>query len=103
MLILGRQVGQSLRVGDFRLILRGRNPKDAEITLVYGHRVRIMTVAYTLAFKLGKSITITPYPHRGNEFINERAMNQVNFHIRAPRDVPVIRDEIEATRTAQEH
>lgn len=96
MLILGRRVGESLKVGNYRLVLRTRHVGGAEITIMLRKFISIKNIQFGCPLPLGDEITVIPHPHSGKDMSD--TMSQVNFHIQAPKHIHIQRDELEARK-----
>lgn len=93
MLVLGRRVGQSLKIGGFRMILRTRHVGGVELTLLQRDFISIKDIKFGLPLRIDENITVIPHPHNGRNLTD--TMSQAYFHIHAPRHIKVKRDELE--------
>ncbi|WP_163834766.1 carbon storage regulator [Spartinivicinus ruber] len=87
MLALSRKYGQSIYIGNhIRISLGGFNRESARVGLAINEKLEIKEVPYELYQKLGDDITF---------FIRHKG-GQVCFYFNAPRDVIILRSELES-------
>ncbi|MCX4025206.1 carbon storage regulator [Spartinivicinus marinus] len=89
MLALTRKYGQSINIGnDIRISLGGFNRKSARLGVVMYKQLAIKEVPYELDQKLDDDIT----------FFIRLIGGQVRFYFDAPREIKILRSELEARK-----
>ncbi|MCX4025144.1 hypothetical protein H0A36_27245 [Endozoicomonas sp. SM1973] len=93
MLTVTRRVGESLKIGDYRLILRARTVGGVTLTTIHRGHLSIKEVEFGHPFKLDHEITVYSYP--SNRESLSKSMGQAKLSVSAPKHVIILRDETE--------
>ncbi|MCX4026991.1 carbon storage regulator [Endozoicomonas sp. SM1973] len=93
MLTLMRRVGESLKIGDYRLILRARTVGGVTLTTIHRRHISIKEVEFGHPLKLDHEITVYSYP--SNRESLSKSMGQAKLSISAPKHMKIERDEVE--------
>ncbi|MDE1464826.1 carbon storage regulator [Spartinivicinus poritis] len=93
MLTVTRRVGESLKIGDYRVILRARTVGGVTLTTLHKGHISIKDIEFGHPFKLNHEITVYPYP--SNREGLSKSTGQAKISISAPKHIKILRDEVE--------
>ncbi|WP_163834721.1 hypothetical protein [Spartinivicinus ruber] len=93
MLTVTRRIGESLKVGDYRLVMRARRVGGVTLTTLHRGHISIKDIEFGHPLKLNHEITVYPYP--SNRESLSKSMGQAKLSVSAPKHIKVERDEIE--------
>ncbi len=88
-----RRVGESLKVGDYRLVLRARSVGGVTLTTLHRGKVSIKDIEFGHPLKLNHEITVYPYPTNRESL--SKSTKQAKLSVSAPKHVIILRDELE--------
>lgn len=93
MLTITRRIGESVKVGDYRIVFRAKKYNAAELSIFYQNTLQVKQLSFDHTLIINDDITISARPH----FMGYRASSpQVDFLIQAPLSIKIQRDELEA-------
>ncbi|MCX4027894.1 hypothetical protein H0A36_25855 [Endozoicomonas sp. SM1973] len=93
MLTVTRRVGESIKIGDYRLILRARTVGGVTLTTIHRGHISIKEVEFGHPLKLDHEITVYPYPP--NKEGISKLFRQAKISVSAPEHIKIVRDETE--------
>ncbi|WP_163832223.1 hypothetical protein [Spartinivicinus ruber] len=93
MLTITRRVGESVRVGEHRIVLRGRRYGFAELSIFHQGKLQIKQIDFGKKLNINDAISLTAMPHIAG--IRD-SLSQVDLFIQAPLSIKIERDELEA-------
>ncbi len=88
-----RRVGESLKIGEYRLMLRTRSVGGVTLTTLHQGQISIRDIEFGQPLQLNQEIIVYPYPNNREGF--SKSIHQAKISISAPKHIKIQRDELE--------